>query len=492
MRRAFPLLSLPLALLALLLAPLAPAQGGSDAPRMIADLYPGARTGVNGGSGECVSNGKTFFFVGEDDSERGVQIWACDGATRKLTQLTGSGACPERSDSLWIDANDQLYFFYRDPEHGSEVWSARGATPGSERMLVDASPGAADSSFYFFQTIGPRAIFALANSVTGKPALYVSDGSPEGTRLLQDQGRLWYDEVGMSNGLFYYLYYPPQASGFELWRSDGTASGTLALQGLGMAAQAGGCDEAASVGPATYLLVRASISAYPPQQDQLWRTDGSRRNTERISFPGHEEFTSSIHHLVAFQERLYFVALSAAGDYRLYRFDEKPDVPTTATEVARFPGSGLAEPFLYINASGRQIILAALHGLWRSDGTAQGTMLLRKMNPDFGVYGNRPDRPWANAAYPRFIRIPGQDRWIFSAAEPGSTACELWLTDGTPEGVTRLTAFEDAALEYGPTNLTLLGPNLFFLKSDPAHGHEPWLLPLTRLLCAARGWAAYR
>jgi ELWxxDGT repeat protein len=98
-----------------------------------------------------------------------------------------------------------------------------------------------------------------------------------------------------------------------------------------------------------------------------------------------------------------------------------------------------------------------IHGaeLWRSDGTAQGTYMIKDINP--GV-------PSSNV---RDITISGGK--IFFSANDGTISQTIWITDGTAQGTKELT---DLSL-YGSTNPTYLTDvnGLLYFFTDNFYGY---------------------
>lgn len=97
--------------------------------------------------------------------------------------------------------------------------------------------------------------------------------------------------------------------------------------------------------------------------------------------------------------------------------------------------------------------------LWKSDGTAEGTILVADINP--GTAGSLP----AN------LTVFGSD--LFFTALDADDEFDIWKTDGTTSGTVRV--FDaDAAGVYEISQLTVSGPRLFFTAQDVANGYELW------------------
>jgi ELWxxDGT repeat protein len=99
--------------------------------------------------------------------------------------------------------------------------------------------------------------------------------------------------------------------------------------------------------------------------------------------------------------------------------------------------------------------------LWRSDGTASGTRLVR----DLWVGGS---------GYPGELTVAGGQ--LYFNAEDGVLGRELWKSDGRAEG-TRLVADLNGTGGSFPSRLTTSGDRLFFVADDGT-GSGLWILDL--------------
>ncbi len=105
------------------------------------------------------------------------------------------------------------------------------------------------------------------------------------------------------------------------------------------------------------------------------------------------------------------------------------------------------------------------HGLelWRSDGSDLGTFLVRDINATV---------PGASSSLVNLTNVGGT---LFFAADDGVSGTELWKSDGTSGGTQMLnlnTTSPTAA--SNPTNLTDVNGTLFFAADDGASGVELW------------------
>jgi uncharacterized repeat protein (TIGR01451 family) len=98
--------------------------------------------------------------------------------------------------------------------------------------------------------------------------------------------------------------------------------------------------------------------------------------------------------------------------------------------------------------------------LWKSDGTPEGTVLVKDILPGPGSSG------------PQVLAALG-DVAFFHATD-GATGIELWRTDGTPEGTALVKDIRPGTATSEPWVPVAVGGSLYFLADDGVHGRELW------------------
>ena len=105
------------------------------------------------------------------------------------------------------------------------------------------------------------------------------------------------------------------------------------------------------------------------------------------------------------------------------------------------------------------------NALWRSGGTAGGTVLIKRLG------SNGYDDYYNDSS------MVGVDGTLFFTTEGKDGDYELWRSDGSKTGTVLVKRFASDGGEYGsdgPENLTAVGDTLFFTASDGVHGEELW------------------
>jgi ELWxxDGT repeat protein len=229
--------------------------------------------------------------------------------------------------------------------------------------------------------------------------------------------------------------------GWELWTTDGTPEGTTLLADL--------CPGRCSSLPLelrrfeafpgyVYLLAETGDHGMT-----LWRSDGTAAGTVLVAdpVPGSERPPGKyFSFLTEFQGSIYFTAPDPAHGQELWRSDGLPGGVVELVADVR-PGADGSWPSSLTVAGGLLFFTAddGLHGreLWKSDGTAAGTELVLDLRP-----GPEDGLDWEqSAALPssRFLRPVGTDRVLFAGwSEQGGWYSDLWVSDGTTEGTLSL------------------------------------------------------
>jgi ELWxxDGT repeat protein len=153
------------------------------------------------------------------------------------------------------------------------------------------------------------------------------------------------------------------------------------------------------------------------------------------------------------------------SDVRLLK-DIAPGADSSSASPRSFAQVG--QQAFFVRASGPS------NGLWVSDGTRDGTKLVK----DFagaGQFGYAPSAAMGNNYY-------------FSLNDEASHRSELWKSDGTPQGTVLVREFAAPALTYEtPNNIQDLTPvagtlasTLYFTVDDGQYGRELWASDGTR------------
>lgn len=441
-------------------------------PHLVRDISPGPAG--SDASQFVVLDGIAYFRA--NDGAHGYELWRSDGTTAgtHLVVDLRDGPANAFPDNLAV-ANGSLYFTAFDtPESlGSKVWRSDGTAAGTV-LLADTYPGL--SAGY---PNGPPlpANFTALNATTVlftalDPNSYIepwrTDGTPAGTVRIKDlhPGLEGSVPVGFTEleGVAYFaaddsvVLHDDGTATFdrELFRTDGTEDGTFRVKDI-------------NPGPAPsrpFGLIRRDHLLYFSANDgvhgtELWRTDGTAAGTVKVADlnpgpapSGPEQFVVANLDASSDIRTLLFAAYDATAGFELFRSDGTAGGTHLLRDIHPTGGS---DPLSLTEFNGRVFFNAddGVHGRepWVTDGTAAGTRLLRDLNPGDGISAPMDFTPLG-------------DTLFFVTISPGATdftvKTQLWATDGTAEG-TRL-VYEEPGSSHGYTirHLTVVGDTLLF------------------------------
>ncbi|GEN07223.1 ELWxxDGT repeat-containing protein [Myxococcus fulvus] len=172
---------------------------------------------------------KLFFLVASDDNE--ASLYVTEGTASSTRRLRGF---PGRYPHDLVALHGRLYFSAGAglPE-GEELWVSDG-TPAGTRRVKDVRPGATGSEPAALAVAGGQLYFTADDGTHGRE-LWTSDGTARGTRLFKDlvpgaEGSSPANVTSIQDRLFFSATLAGR--GAEPWVSDGTAAGTRALDEL--------------------------------------------------------------------------------------------------------------------------------------------------------------------------------------------------------------------------------------------------------------------
>ena len=317
-------------------------------------------------------------------------------------------------------------------------------------------------------------LFFQANDGTNGAELWKSDGTSSGTVMLKDinsGGGSSYptDFTVVGNSLYFQAN--DGTNGAELWKTDGTASGTVMVKDINSGSGSSDLQYLTAVG--NTLFFRADDGT---NGAELWKSDGTSSGTVMVknirSGTGNGN-SGNPEEFVVMGNTLFFRAddgqrQGTGPTNNLWKSDG-----TTSGTVEVDPSMAFWSP-VYLTVANNTLFFGALDGihgneLWKSDGTASGTMLVKEIR---------------NGSSNDGIPIPGQTYSSYSFEAIGDTLffagrgdganMELWKSDGTSSGTVLVKDIYSGTGSSQPNYLTAVGDTLFFSALDGIHNWEPW------------------
>jgi ELWxxDGT repeat protein len=475
--------------------------GSAAGTTLLADIFPGptgsAPPVVSGQDDPYAVVGGTLLFAA-NDSSHGMELWKTDG-TPQGTSLVKDirPGIPGSSPNNFAVVGNVLYFVADDGSHGRELWKSDGTEAGTQ-LVADLAPGSGASNPVPLAAVGGKLLMVVGGAKGSEP--WTSDGTAEGTTLLKDinPGGVTSNsnpgidlqtsalptnarQVATAGGYVYFAA-TDAAHGRELWRTDGTADGTVLVADVLAGAASSEPRDLTAVGDTVYFVAAATAS---PKTYAIFRTDPAA--------PGGASLVNALQGigdgmpvLGTAGGKLFAVArvpsTSQLGIMGLFTHD--PATPAgTPLILLRNTGNYLplqqrllGDGARYIADYNGDAYLATLRAgdtgtveLIRSDGTPQGTVALSSWLLRTGdSTGQDPTlfaAPFRVVAGPNGVYVPGYD------AQAGA---ELWRSDGTAFGTARVADVNTTTLGSGAGPVVAFNGRGLFYASSPGRGSELW------------------
>jgi len=387
--------------------------------------------------------GATLYFLATGPYS-GRELWRTDGTYEgtRLVKDIGPGGDSANINFL-TNLNGALYFF---AGNGSEygLWTSDGTEEGTVWVtgLSGSSPALPPLR------IGGTLYFSAVSINNGE--LWATDGTAQGTRLV----KAWGPDTGYpaSNpgqladvgGVLYFnnrTQVDPQQ--MTLWRSDGTTDGTVPVaQSVNMAEIAG-------------LNGLALFAAGDALNYSLVVTDGTPAGTQALRTfdfgPGDFAVSGGLLYFGAEETEDFNTHIWASDGATTYKVDNFGYRPWGLTDL----NGTLLYVALYTDSESQ------VHcGLFATTG-AGGALLAEINQPLFYGYGD----------YEAVV-----DDVLFFTAENSHGGVGIWKTDGTAPGTMMVSDITEAAggVPPSPYELTAMNGKLYFSAGDETHGHQLW------------------
>ncbi|MEA2558910.1 MAG: hypothetical protein QOH06_414 [Acidobacteriota bacterium] len=425
--------------------------GTAAGTRRVADFprQPGPQLG-----GLVLLDGRAYFTA-NSNSRRGRELWSTGprpGSQRVLASIRGPYA--------WIGelekSGDRIVFLAIGSD-GVKLWSSRGSFQSTAQLT--GCPGGCPHVYGELTPVAPgRFVFHGQNQEGG--GIWVTDGTPAGTRLLQKTGLRGLTQAVAANGRVLIEVTEEYEVG-ELWVTNGTAAGTfLAARGGPTLSHYWGWSGSLSAGGANGRLVFPGFRDDEIYDVVLWSSDGSRDGSHPIVEPRTAR-GSHPYRLTPFRDGL--LAWTCSGEAAELRFVQGTETTLLQSQAASDCPPAFYPPVVLGNAgnaanTGDIAVFLGSDGLWRTDGTPAGTQALFT------------DYPYTLARF-------GDEAAFSASTRSGNTyRVEIWLTDGTPEGTRK---HLELPVDTDTLGLTFAGGRLWFfdliLLPDNEVVLRPWV-----------------
>jgi ELWxxDGT repeat protein len=268
------------------------------------------------------------------------------------------------------------------------------------------------------------------------------NGSSDPSHMTDVNGTLFFDAIG--------------TTGRELYKSDGSSEGTILVKDIHLTGDANPRTLSAYNGMLLFFADNGTNGM------ELWKSDGTQAGTvqvKNINQNGSSAPLDFYGKMAALNGIAYFIANDGVTGEELWRTD---GTAAGTYLVKNINPTGSADILELVVVNGMLLFVAddGSHGaeLWKSDGMTSGTTLVKDLQSDGGIHMLS-------------FSVPIGETLFFSAVVNGDG--ELYKSDGTASGTVRVKNINTGG-SSGASNLTRVGNSVFFLANDGIYGYELW------------------
>jgi ELWxxDGT repeat protein len=474
----------------------------AQTPYLVKDINQSQLINLNKINGFAETDIYACFFA--DDGFHGEELWITDGTTHGTRLLKdifpgvqGSGIGPAIQ---FCRVGNELYFpigLSGAGDYNSEIWKTDGTPEGTVPVfeLPDDTHIAAEIT-----ALGNKVLFKVWGYNSTIYTLWVSDGTQAGTTPIKQFNSPGnpLSFISYQNGLLFAA--ATQGEGVELWKTDGTIDGTVLVKDIYPGSNGSF--------PTNFTKVKDKVffrSNHPNYGNQIWMTDGTANGTSLLKELKAGSGSASPDNLLALNDSLYFLAFNQSFQRILWSSDGSANNTNPVKnsiqgqQPPKIDGIKVCDSFLiasvykenswelwrkngndskyfkfkeqivageYLNiifnnwiSSANQSFFSHYSGLdnfellWKTDGTEEGTQILRKIEGPAG-------------GYPEIFGFSVFANDLYFSSLSLNNNVPVWKSDGTPSGTIIIKELRDDELSnFNPSFAYPVEDTLFFMAN---------------------------
>ena len=382
-----------------------------------------------------------MIFFDAADSLVGTELFVTDG-TESGTELFKdlSPGVYDSEISSFITFQDSMYFL-----NDGVIMKSDGTPSGTVSLVIP------EVNFISIDTIYEGKLILTGENYDTGNEIYISDGTENGTSLLKDI----YSGSGGSNPRSFIsfqsnLYFVANASGnvAELWKTDGTLQGTIMVKDINMTGSASiGTDPPGIYKTSSYLIFPANDGIHG---SELWRSDGTETGTVMVKdiFPGQYSSIQIKKRWDSKDSMVYFLADNDTLGAELWRTNGTTYGTSLVKDINASPPDILVLNQKAID--GKLFFTCAIDDyyksqFWITDGTETGSFFFKDFITGDTAIGGLDVMKYENKYY------------FLSYKEKYSLGyLDMWQTDGSESETKRFLVLEPGC--FGP--IVQFAPNM--------------------------------
>jgi len=317
----------------------------------------------------------------------------------------------------------------------------------------DLNPGSVASSPFRLTVVNNKLLLAAADTVLGYPHLFATDGTISGTAKISDVVVMDRPLYVYNNKLYFQGY--DASTGTELWSSDGTLTSTSMVADINPGNSSGLSY--------TYFIMNNGLLCFFANNGTdmgLWKSDGTQGGTQLVAY------VNPYPYLISNSNKIYFNASELTHGNELWISDGTGGGTYMLKDI--FPGSDVSNVKFFQTYNGKVYFSASdgvhMDQLWATDGTEPGTQMVAELTP--------PGNPGSMGAAPSELTVFNSK--LYFRANDNIHGVQVWSTDGTLQGTQMLKIINNPT-GCNPNHLTVLGNNLYFVANNGSQGDELWV-----------------
>ena len=375
----------------------------------------------NAGASRGLINLNGILIFSATGGPEGEELWKSDGTTAGTVLLKNintivSNSQEGASNPFYLTKSGNHVYFVADPSYANQydkgLWRTDGTTAGTQPVITSGTiPYDVERLF----DAGGGILYFSEES--GK--LWKTDGTNAGSTILSSsvKGR-YFCKIGSTT-------YFASTNGTQLWKTDGTVVGTQFICDFFDGADYVPIHEIVNRNGILYIITKTRINYTGTLPDaMLWKSDGTGAGTQFLKYFFLADKVDLYESWSAFIFTGQFCQLTSG----LYFFGND-------------------------GATGDE--------LWKTDGTVAGTTLLTDVNQiSIGSYSSYGNMPYGTV---------GNDGLFYFRAYTNATGAELWKSDGTAAGTSLIRDFNYASIpgnESNNPNNFFAFPNAVFYEGN--------------------------
>jgi len=325
-----------------------------------------------------------LLFI-SDQSENGYwDLWASNGSSAARKMNVNATSDP---DVIPLETLEQsILFAANDGVHGRELWRSNGQQSGTYYLKDLPGDGIPTPSYEVVHYADPKAarlgnkIYYAAKTSAAGTELWRSNGTQSGTVQVRDinpgTGDSSPTQFSAAGTKVVFSAFEPSV-GIELFATDGTTSGTTLLKDI---------VPGSGYSSPTFRFAHNGIAYYtattPAEGTELWRTDGTPQGTYMLKDLDPGNGTNSFYRLSGIiGNKAFFIRY--AQSYGLFVTDGTMDgtqmlVPLQSSSIY-YSNSVVIGNYLYFRS---------YSSLYKTDGTLNGTQLLSFLPSVYELMGS--------------------------------------------------------------------------------------------------------